>query len=158
MVSTKTRLILFFVAKDREALYSQQKIRPGIDCGSDHELLIAEFKHKLKKVGETTRPFSYCWCCWVPQSGLSLWPHGRQASLSFTVSQSLLKLMCIELGMTCNHHIPLSPFSSCLRSFPASGFFANESVLCIRWPKYWSFNFSISPSNEYSGLITFRID
>ena len=66
--------------------------------------------------------------------------------------------MCIELGMTCNHHIPLSPFSSCLRSFPASGFFANESVLCIRWPKYWSFNFSINPSNEYSGLISFRID
>ena len=49
-------------------------------------------------------------------------------------------------------------FSSCLQSFPASGFFSSESVLCIRWPKYWSFSFSISPSNEYSGLISFRID
>ena len=50
------------------------------------------------------------------------------------------------------------PFSSCLQSFPASGSFSSESVLCIRWPKYWSFSFSISPSNEYSGLISFRID
>ena len=50
------------------------------------------------------------------------------------------------------------PFSSCLQSFPVSGFFSSESVLCIRWPKYWSFSFSISPSNEYSGLISFRMD
>ena len=50
------------------------------------------------------------------------------------------------------------PFSSCLQSFPPSGFFSNESALCIRWPKYWSFSFSISPSNEYSGLISFRMD
>ena len=50
------------------------------------------------------------------------------------------------------------PFSSCLQSFPASGFFPNELALCIRWPKYWSFSFSICPSNEYSGLISFRID
>ena len=50
------------------------------------------------------------------------------------------------------------PFSSCLQSFPALGYFSKESVLCIRWPKYWSFSFSISPSNEYSGLISFRMD
>ena len=71
---------------------------------------------------------------------------------------------------TCSNSCPLSqwchptissfviPFSSCLQSFPASTVFSNESVLCIRWPKYWSFSFSISPSNEYSGLICFRID
>ena len=53
---------------------------------------------------------------------------------------------------------PVIPFSSCLQSFPASGSFPCESVLCIRWPKYWSFSFSISPSNEYSGLISFRMD
>ena len=59
MVDTKIRLIIFFAAKDGEALYSQQKTRPGADCGSDHELLIAKFRVKLKKVRKTTRPFRY---------------------------------------------------------------------------------------------------
>ena len=59
MVNTEIRLIIFFAAKDGEALYSQQKTRPGADCGSDHELLIAKFRLKLKKVGKTTRPFKY---------------------------------------------------------------------------------------------------
>ena len=59
MVNTEIRLIIFFAAKDGEALYSQQKKRPGADCGSDHELLIAKFKLKLKKVGKITRPFRY---------------------------------------------------------------------------------------------------
>ena len=57
MVNTKIRLIIFFAAKDGEALYSQKKKRPGADCGSDHDLLIAKFRIKLKKVGKTTRPF-----------------------------------------------------------------------------------------------------
>jgi len=59
MANTEIRLIIFFAAKDGEALYSQQKKRPGADCGSDHELLIAKFRLKLKKVGKTTRPFRY---------------------------------------------------------------------------------------------------
>ena len=59
MVNSETRLIIFFAAKDGEALYSQQQKRPGADCGSDHELLIAKCRLKLKKVGKTTRPFSY---------------------------------------------------------------------------------------------------
>ena len=59
MANTKIRLITFFAAKDGETLYSQQKTRPEADCGSDHELLIAKFRHKLKKVGKTTRPFRY---------------------------------------------------------------------------------------------------
>ena len=59
MVNNEIRLIIFFAAKDGEALYSQQKTRPGADCGSDHELLIIKFRLKLKKVGETTRPFRY---------------------------------------------------------------------------------------------------
>ena len=59
MVNTKIRLIIFFAAKDGEALYSPAKTRPGADCGSDHELLIAKFRLKLKKVGKTTRPFRY---------------------------------------------------------------------------------------------------
>ena len=59
MVNTKIRMIILFAAKDRKALYSQQKIRLGADCGSDHELLIAKFRLKLKKVGKTTEPFRY---------------------------------------------------------------------------------------------------
>ena len=86
----------------------------------------------------------------------------RQASLSFTISQSLLELMFMESAMPSNHlilyHPALNPFSSCLLSFPISRVFSNESVPHIRWPKDWSFSFSISPSNEYSGLISFRTD
>ena len=80
------------------------------------------------------------------------------ASLSITNSRSLLKLMSIESVMPSNHlifcHLLFLPPSI----FPSTGVFASESVLCIRWPKYWSFSFSISPSNEYSGLISFRMD
>ena len=79
-----------------------------------------------------------------------------QASLSFTISQSFLKLTSIESMMPSNHIILCSLFS-CPQSFPASGSFP-VSQLFIRWPKYWSFSFSISPSNEYSGLISFRMD
>ena len=81
------------------------------------------------------------------------WTTARQASLSITNSQSLFKLMSIESVMTSNHLIlcgPLLPPSI----FPRIRVFSNESVLCIRWPTCWSFSFSISPSNEYSGLIS----
>ena len=81
------------------------------------------------------------------------WTAALQASLSFTDSWSLLRLKSIELVMPSNNLILLIPFSSFLQSFPASGFFSSESVLCISCPKYWSFSFNISPSNEYSGLI-----
>ena len=76
--------------------------------------------------------------------------------LSFTISQSLLKLMSIELMMPSNHLILYRPLLLLPTIFPSIRVFSNESVLCIRWPKCWSF--SISPSNEYSGLISFRID
>ena len=80
-----------------------------------------------------------------------------QASLSITSSWSLFKLMFIELVIPSNHLIICCPFL--LPSvFHSNRVFSNESVLCIRWPKYWSFSFSISPSNEYSGLISFRMD
>ena len=82
----------------------------------------------------------------------------RQASLSFTISQSLLKLTSIESVMPSNHLILCCPFSSCLQSFPASGSFPMSRFFAIRWSKYWSFSFSISPSNEYSGLISLRVD
>ena len=82
----------------------------------------------------------------------------HQASLSITISQSLLKLMSIESVMQSNHLILCCPLLLLPSIFPRIGLFSNESVLCIRWPTYWSFSFSISPSNEYSGLISFRID
>ena len=82
------------------------------------------------------------------------WTATRQASMSFTNSGSLLKLMSIESVMSPNHLILCRPLL--LPSiFPSIKVFSNESALCIRWPKYWSFGFCISPSNEYSGLISF---
>ena len=81
-----------------------------------------------------------------------------QASLSITNSQSLLKLMSIESVMPSNHLVLCHPFLLPPSIFPGIRVFSNESVLHIRWPRYWSFSFSISPSNEYSGLISFRID
>ena len=86
------------------------------------------------------------------------WTVARQASLSITNSQSLLKLMSIESMMPSNHLILCRPLLLLSSVFPSIRLFSNESVLPIRWPKYWSFSFSISPSNEYSGLIAFRID
>ena len=84
------------------------------------------------------------------------WTAALQASLSITNSQSLLKLMSIELVMPFNHLMLCHPLL--LPIFPSIRGFSNESVLHIRWPKYWSFSFSISPPNEYSGLISFRMD
>ena len=81
-----------------------------------------------------------------------------QASLSITNSQSLLKLMSIDLVMQSNYLILCRPLLFLPSLFPSIRVFSSESVLRIRWPKYWSFGFSISPSNEYSGMIPFRID
>ena len=86
------------------------------------------------------------------------WTAGHQASLSIANSRSLLKLMSIELVMTPNHLILCHPLLLLPSIFPNIRVFSNESVLCIRWPKYCGFSFSISPSNEYSGLISFRMD
>ena len=85
------------------------------------------------------------------------WTAARQVSLSITSSGSLLKLMPIESVMPSNHLILCHPLLLPL-IFPSTRVFSSELVLCIRWPKYWSFSFSISASNEYSGLISYRID
>ena len=82
----------------------------------------------------------------------------RQASLSFTISQSLLKFLSIELVKPSNHLIICHPLHLLPSVFPIIKVFSNELALRIRWPKYWSFSFSISPSNEYSGLISSRIN
>ena len=88
----------------------------------------------------------------------TLWTAAHQASLSITNSQSLLKLISIELVMPSNHLILCHPLVLLSSIFPSIRIFSSESVLRIRWPKLWSFSFSISPSNEYSGLISFRMD
>ena len=103
---------------------------------------------------------SPCCCCSVAQSYLTLcnpveaahWP-----ALSFTSPQSLLKLTFIKSMMPSNHLILCHPLLLLPPIFPIIRFFSKESALCVRWPKYWSFSFSISPSNEYPGLISFRL-
>ena len=85
------------------------------------------------------------------------WTAAHQASLSITNTRSLLKLMSIELVMPSNHLILCCPLLLPPSIFPSIRIFSNGLVLCIRWPKYCSFSFSISPSNEYSGLISFRM-
>ena len=86
------------------------------------------------------------------------WTAARQAFLSITNFRSLLKFMSIESVMPSNHLILSHPLLLLPSIFPSIRVFSSESVLCISWPKYWSFSFRISPSNEYSGLISFRID
>ena len=86
------------------------------------------------------------------------WTAARQASLSITNSRNLLKFMSLESVMPSNHLILYRPLLLVFSIFPNIGFFSNESVLCIKWPKYWNFSFNISPSNEHSGLISFRMD
>ena len=100
-------------------------------------------------------------CCSVTQSCPTLvtpWTAAHQASLSITNSQNLLKLMSIELVMPSNHFILCCPFYFLPSVFPSIRVFSNESVLGIMRPKYWNFSFSISPSSEYLGLISFKIN
>ena len=86
------------------------------------------------------------------------WTAAHQASLSITNSQSLLKVISIKSVMPSNHLILCRPLLLLPSLFPSIRVFSKESVIHIRWPKYWSFSFSISPSNEYSGLVSFRMD
>ena len=103
----------------------------------------------------------YSFCCSGAQLCLNFvtqWTAARRASLSFTISQSLLKLMSIESMMPSNHLILCHPFFLWPSIFSSISVFSSELVLCIRWPKYWNFSFSICPSNKYSGMNFFRID
>ena len=93
-------------------------------------------------------------CLWLCAT---LWIAARQTSLSITNSQTLLKLMSTESVTPSNHLILCRPLLL-LTTFPSIKVFSNEATLCMRWPKYWSFSFSISPSNEHPGLISFRMD
>ena len=94
----------------------------------------------------------------VVSDSATSWTAAHQASLSITNSWSLLKLMSIESVMPSNNLILCRPLLPQPSIFPSIRVFSNESVLCMRWPKYWSFSFNISPSNEHPGLISFRVD
>ena len=97
-------------------------------------------------------------CSVVAHLSAISWTAARQAYLSFTISWNLLKLMSIESVILSNHLILCHPLLLLPSVFPSISVFSNESALRIRWPQYWSFSFSIRPSNEYSELVSFRID
>ena len=115
-------------------------------------VVIVNFVCQLDWAISSVQSLSRVWLFVTP------WTAARQASLSITNSQSLLKRVFIELVMPSNHLILCHPLLLPPSVFPSIRVFSNESVLRIRWPKYWSFSLSISPSNEYSGLISFRMD
>ena len=100
---------------------------------------------------------SFC-CHSVVSDSATPWTTACQASLSFTISQSVLKLMSIESVMPSNHLILCHPRLLLPSVFPSIRVFSSESALPIRWPKYWSFSFSVNPSSEHPGLISFRMD
>ena len=110
-----------------------------------------------KTPGETFVSSVQFSCSVVSDSGTP-WPEGRQASMSVTSSRGLLKLMSIESVMPSNHLILCHPLLLLPSIFPSIRVFSSESALRVKWPEYWSFSFSISPSNQYSGLISLRID
>ena len=114
-------------------------------------MLLSNKSHFFSSVS-SVQSLSRVWLIETP------WTTACQASLSITNSQRLLKLMSIELVMPLNLLILCQPLLLPPSIFPSIRVFSNESVLLIRWPKYWSFSFNINPSNEYSGLIFFRMD
>ena len=121
-------------------------------------MCITESLCRAAEIG-TTLSINYCCRCSAAKLCPALvtpWTAARQAPLTITNSRSLLKLMPIESVMPSNHLILCRPLLLLPSIFPTIRVFSNESALHIRWPKYWSFSFSISPSNEYSGLISFR--
>ena len=113
---------------------------------------VEELEPRFSDIVAVVQSLSPVWLFMTP------WTAAHQASLSFTVSQSLLKPMSIESVMPSNHLILCRPLFLVSSVFPSIRVFSNESLLCIRCPKYWRFSFNLSPSNDYSGLISFRID
>jgi len=112
----------------------------------------------ISKLQETSKRNRVMTTNSVQSLSCDIQPHRVQASLSITNSRSLLKLMSIKSVMPSNHLIPCHPLLPLPSVFPNIRVFSNWPIHRIRWPKYWSFSFSISPSNEYLGLISFRID
>ena len=114
--------------------------------------ITTEYKWALLNIIHSVRLLSHVWLFVTP------WTAACQASLSITNSLNLLRLMSTESVLPSNHLILCFPLFLMSSIFPNIRVFSNESVLCIRWPKYWSFSFNFSPSNEHSGLISFKMD
>ena len=130
---------------------------------SDEWIWLVEINYCLNFITVIAVTYIYLWLFVVQSLShvwlfVKLWPAAHQASLSFTISQSLLKLMSFESMMSSNHFVLCCPLLLLPSIFPRIRVFSNQSDLRIRWPKYWSFRLSTSPSNENSGLISFRID
>ena len=134
------------------ALLNFIKCLSHINSGHNVVFLLLTIEITLIHVFSSVQSLSHIWLFATP------WTTARQASLSITSSQSLLKLMSIGLVMSSNHLILCYPLLHPPSIFPSIRVFSNESVLRIRWPNYWSFSFSISLSSEYSGLISFKMD
>ena len=138
--------IFYFLGSILASMYSAQYNRHG-SCNQESHILVGlTDKVVVVQLVSHVRLF------------VTPWTAAHQASLFITSSWSLLKLMSIESVMPSNHLILCCPFLLLSSIFPSIRVFPSESVLWIRWPKCWNFSFSISPSNEYSGLFSFRID
>ena len=124
-------------------------------CIQDNTASRGMFTHRAdNETNYWTTQFSHSVVC----DSVTPWTAKRQASLSITNSRSLLKLMSIDSVMPSNHLILCCPLLLLPSTFPSIRVFSNDSAHSIRWPKYWSFSFNISPSNEHSGLTSFRMD
>ena len=131
---------------------------PGIEPPSLYLLHQQAGSLPLVLPGKPIQPHAVQFSCSAVSYSVTPWTAACQASLSITNSQSLPQLMSIESEMPSNHLILCQPLLLPPSIFPSIRVFSNESVLCIRWPNYWSFSFNISPSNEHSVLISFRMD
>ena len=129
--------------------WSSLECEPVIPVGFRNNLINRNFNLLIFR---SVQLLSHVWLFVTP------WTAAHQTSLSITNSQSSHKLMSIESVMPCNHLILCRPLLLLPSSFPSIRVFSNEWALCIRWPKYWSFSFNVSPSNEHPGLISFRMD
>ena len=125
---------------------------------TDSQTLLFGSQQKIPQLRPNSAKFSSVQSLRPDGLFVTLWTAARQASLSSTHSRSLLKLMSIESVMTSNHLILCHPLLLSPSVFPSIRVFSSESSLRIRWPKYWNFSFNISPSNEYSGVISFKMD
>ena len=135
-----------------KTLKLHKRLGPSLESHTHTHTQHTSFSWFCRVVSIVVQSLSCVWLFATP------WSVACQAFLSFTISQSLLKLICTESVMASNHLILFHPLLLLSSIFPSIRVLSNKSVLRIRWPKYWSFTFSISPSNEYSGLISFRID
>ena len=135
--------------REQKEKESRSQIQKHIsDSYPNNSILMFPYSKKISSVQSLSRV----------QLFVTPWTAARQFSLSITNSWSSLRLMSIESVMPSKHLILCCPLLFPPSIFPSIKAFSNESVLCIRWPNYWSFSFSISPANEYSGLIFFRMD